>query len=410
MAENKDLVTALQKLLQETYERINPQMDKNLIAKHIKEVLGDIKITKENLSPELQQEIAAYNKQQVVTTIAPSGEKTTTKLGVISPDEPLLQKVVDDLMLGNNSWLYGAAGTGKTYMAKQAARILGRKFISVPCNQYTAPSVFLGGQTIDGYREGKLIICWREGYVFILDEVTKLDPNTAGSLNEALAGIDDPDPIISSNEVDESGAPKQYRMHPNFCVIATANTTGKGVSSVYGGNFQQDLSLLDRFSGGFVEVSFNDKRDRTLVSPIVFEFCVAVRKVLLDTKAEEIMTLRTMIHLDKVYNLEMHRKLKIGGAEQVVNGKTFKDSVDSLFNTMDTDTAERVKNLANFRILANDDVMSEKQSADNEGYIRVNITAYMNSYQRADIYNKYLLSKISRTPDEETYLKVNGLL
>ena len=32
--EKKDLVSALQKLLQETYERINPQMDKNIIAKH----------------------------------------------------------------------------------------------------------------------------------------------------------------------------------------------------------------------------------------------------------------------------------------------------------------------------------------------------------------------------------------
>ncbi len=410
MANNKDLVTALQKLLQETIERIDPKIDKAILAKHIRDLLSDVKITKDNLDPELLMELAIKRTIQTVPTITPTGKKVVKELGEISPDEPVKQKIIDDLLLGNNVWLHGAAGTGKTYMAKEAARILGRKFISIPCNQYTSPSVFLGGQTIDGYREGKLIRAWVKGYVLILDEITKLDPNTAGALNEALAGIDDPDPIIGSNEVDKDGEPLQYRMHPDFCVIATSNTTGKGVSAVYGGNFQQDLSLLDRFSANFYEISFNDKRDRTLISPITFELCVGIRKVLLDTKAEEIMTLRTMIHLDKIYNLEMQRILKIGGAEQVPNGKTFKDSVDSLLNTMETDTSDRVKNIGNFRILADQDIPEEKKQADDEGYIRVNISAFINSYRRADIYERYLKSKISRTVEEDNYLELHGLI
>lgn len=413
----ENIITALQKLLEETFNRIDPKMDKAVIQKHIRDILSGVKITKENIDPELLAELMLTRTVQVAPTTS-NVQRGEMQPVAISPDEPLLQKVVDDMLLGNNVWLHGAAGTGKTFIAKLAARIVwamhGRNpkeepFISVPCNQYTAPSVFLGGQTIDGYREGKLINCWVKGKTFILDEVTKLDPNTAGALNEALAAIDDPDPIISSNEIDKDGNPMQYRMHPDFCVIATSNTTGKGVSSMYGGNFQQDLSLLDRFSGNFYEVSFNDKRDRTLVSPVVFEFCIGVRKVFLSQKFEEIMTLRTMIHLDKVYNLEMKRLLMIGGLDKVQNGKTFEDSVNSLFSTMDKETQNAVKNLATFRILADADNQEEMSQADDKGYVTVNITKFLNSYRSARIYEKYLLSKTSRTPDEEQYIKSHGL-
>ena len=58
----------------------------------------------------------------------------------------------------------------------------------------------LGGQTITGYQKGRLEMAWEnvdedgnkfDGAVLLLDELPKLDPNTAGILNEALASIKD---------------------------------------------------------------------------------------------------------------------------------------------------------------------------------------------------------------------------
>ena len=63
----------------------------------------------------------------------------------------------------------------------------------------------VGGQTIDGYQKGKLEIAWSNvdengndfnGAVLCLDEMPKLDPNTAGLLNSALAKVKLPNATI----------------------------------------------------------------------------------------------------------------------------------------------------------------------------------------------------------------------
>lgn len=251
---------------------------------------------------------------------------------------PAFMKVVDDLKMGNNVFLVGEAGTGKTTLAEKVAAALGREFIAVPCNQWTAPGEFMGQQTIDGYQEGKLIDCWVNGKMLILDELPKLDPNTAGVLNDALAKSATPNAVLTNNRNET------FPKHPNFIVIATGNTTGKGTNLKYGGNNRQDASLLDRFSTSFYFIEFNMELEKSLTFSVVFDIFHRMREVLIVMESEEIITLRTMLNANRIYHLEMQRKL--GKIPPVEGGKTLVDSIESFLATMDEDEREQVRDRA----------------------------------------------------------------
>ena len=272
---------------------------------------------------------------------------------------PSFMKVLDDLSSGNNVFLVGSAGTGKTTLAEKVAySLFGRKeddgaappFVVVNCNQWTSPIDLKGGQTIEGYKEGAMIEAWRDGKILILDEMPKLDANTAGILNDALAKSAKEDSIIFN------GLNEPVKKHSKFGYIATGNVIGKGASGNYVGNNKQDASLLDRFSGAIYRIGFNETLERQLIYPAVVEISIKIRKAILryegkeqeDDDTEDIMTLRTMLNIQRAYELEMKRETGMKDEygkilRKVPNGKTLKDALDSFFLAMSKDKAEHLK-------------------------------------------------------------------
>lgn len=174
---------------------------------------------------------------------------------------PNIFSIIDDVLAGNNVYLIGEAGGGKTFTAEKVSEILNRDFMVLNCSQYTSPVEILGGQTIEGYKDGKLVISWRDGKILILDEMPKLDPNTAGLLNDALAKSSKTrkDAKINSTNPSEPPIPR----NENFAVIGTGNVyPNKPNPAGYVGNNQQDLSLLDRFSGSVYFVDYSEYIDQ----------------------------------------------------------------------------------------------------------------------------------------------------
>jgi cobaltochelatase CobS len=228
--------------------------------------------------------------------------------------------------------LIGGAGTGKTFLAEKVASVLGVETEVINCNQFTSPIEINGGQTIEGYQEGKLIKAWSEGKLLILDELPKLDPNTAGILNEALAKTNLPANSERAYITNTRG--DRFKKKQGFGVIATGNVYPNTESSAYGANNKQDLSLLDRFGGSVYEIEKNPEFEKKVILPKhLFIWVVAdkIRTLVERNKWESQVSIRLMETGFRVFLAEMEAIKK--GEKMDATRKCYKDVIDSFIWT-----------------------------------------------------------------------------
>lgn len=348
-----------------------------LVKKLIQEELKTFQFNEQNLTQNL---ISLFMTKQDIKVPLPEKKDIPMELddsaaemsGFVNAD---VAAIYTDLMVGNNVYLFGKAGTGKTTLAKKVSNfLLQRETITINCNQFTSPINIIGGQTIEGYKQGKLVEAWEKGACLILDELPKLDPNTAGLLNEALAESagTETEVIIKKEEYDSlkelqdagadlgmevkkegdkyikkifvtitDGKGDKIRKHKNFCVIATGNTNMKEVSSNFSGNNRQDYSLVDRFAGSFYEIKYDTVLEKSLTYDVVYKVSTIIREELdSDSGSVESVSLRTMLNFNRIFEQEYLRKIgsKYAVAPIVIGGrpiaKTFRESVDSFVNTL----------------------------------------------------------------------------
>jgi cobaltochelatase CobS len=247
-------------------------------AQAVRKILADSKIDLSQLSPEI---IEYINKNKKITFEFP--DRIPVEMEGELPEIFWIAK--SDLESSNNVFLYGGAGTGKTYISNQLAKALNCTLITINCNQYTSPLEIIGGQTIDGYQEGKLITAWgnlmksaengvaegmkegTSGCLLLLDELPKIDPNTAGLLNDALAKIKD----TGEKSIIQNARGNSFEKKRFYC-IATGNSRLNEESADYVANFRQDLSLQDRFAGSTYQVFVDLNVEAKLMTGFLFIF------------------------------------------------------------------------------------------------------------------------------------------
>lgn len=150
-----------------------------------------------------------------------------------------LADVLLDLSIGENVLMVGSAGTGKSTIAKQAAKGLDTPYGEISLNPGLTATALLGYMNATGeYVRTVFREIWEHGGVFHADEFDNGHPSTLATLNAALAcskgdAIAFPDGMITR--------------HDDFRFVASANTYGRGPDRVYVGRQQLDAATLDRF-------------------------------------------------------------------------------------------------------------------------------------------------------------------
>lgn len=159
--------------------------------------------------------------------------------------------VLAALSVRENVYLVGPAGSGKTTIAAQAAEALELPF-------YSTGAVGMAYQlqgfiNAEGkYMETDLYRAYTSGGVFLFDEI---DASSA----QALLAFN----AIAANDLAAFPCGTVKR-HPDFVIIAAANTFGAGADAQYVGRSQLDAATLDRFS--FLPMDY-DERLELAISP-----------------------------------------------------------------------------------------------------------------------------------------------
>jgi cobaltochelatase CobS len=183
----------------------------------------------------------------------PKGERPAPTDPVAIPDgivaHESLRDILDVLEVSDRgAMLVGPAGTGKSFIAAQCAEILGLPFYALSCGQIPQDYKIEGYPTKDGYFVTDFLTAFEHGGIWCADEIDNSHPATLVTLNTA----------ISNGFVFAGG--KRYDRHPDFRIVATANTFGTGPDAQYVGRSPLDFATLDRFRK--VTVGYDENVER----------------------------------------------------------------------------------------------------------------------------------------------------
>lgn len=163
-------------------------------------------------------------------------------------DEKTLKLALHAIESGQNIWLGGERGTGKTQFALQLAARTGRAFFRVSFDRNTERAEFIGadglvnGNTV--WQDGQVLQAYRTaGAICLLDEASAVRPDYATTLH-ALLEPNSSYTITSTGETVQRAA--------GMAFIAADNTNGCGDSTGrYAGTSVQNSALIDRFAFSF---------------------------------------------------------------------------------------------------------------------------------------------------------------
>ena len=163
------------------------------------------------------------------------------------------------VMQGENIYLHGPAGCGKSHTAKQIATALGLDFYESMQLQFKH-DICGYGDAAGRFIETPFYKAFKNGGLFFFDEMDRSAAEALTVLNTALANKRFDFPVVGN-----------VTAHENFRVIAAGNTLMDGADSEYVAGSVQDASVKDRFQFWAVDYDENleialANQDKNIVS------------------------------------------------------------------------------------------------------------------------------------------------
>jgi cobaltochelatase CobS len=208
----------------------------DLIADAVKERVeatgfdADSILSRDDVAAIVEAELAKKAPQRIEVLRV---DGTVQDVGVQHAQFAALLRIVSQRL---NTWLVGPAGSGKTSAAHAVATALSLPFYAKSVGPQTSESSLIGYYDANGnYVRTLLREAFEFGGVFLLDEVDAGNPAVLVVINALLANgvCAFPDRVVEK--------------HPDFVLLAGANTIGQGADRQYVGRQQIDAATLDRF-------------------------------------------------------------------------------------------------------------------------------------------------------------------
>lgn len=210
-------------------------------------------------------------------------------------------------------FIAGPSGGGKTFLVSQVCAELNRECVRVNFSVETDQTDLIGGPTlVDGnitYSEGPVIQCLRNGWVLLLDEIDRSNPNNILILNGILEGQGFFNPKTG----------EYIKAKEGFNVIMTANSkgygdeTGKYLSQIL------DSAFLERLPVTFEQEFPNENTEKKILShhltdedfiDKLVKWARVIRKTFENGGIDEVISTRRLVHIAQAYNMFNKDKLK----------------------------------------------------------------------------------------------------
>ena len=224
-------------------ERKDTEMKGNEIFKIFAQEIEQYLSTKPDMAEvraEMEKIIEEFKENQpprrVVLEVGELPEIDVTNQHPILTEIAQIIAVRDEKGRRNNVMLKGSPGVGKTHLAKVLADIFELGFSMIQISKQTTNAQIMGYMDASGnYVETEFYRAYRDGKLFLIDEIDNGGANTIAIFNAATDG-------------ERMAFPcGMVERHRDFVVIATANTWGTGANAEFMGRAPLCQSSLSRF-------------------------------------------------------------------------------------------------------------------------------------------------------------------
>lgn len=248
----------------------------------------DIAKVREIVADELSKLVAADAKK--AAKVIEAAKKNKGKKNEVYCAK--FQRIVAKVSRGNNVYLYGPAGSGKSHTAEQVADALGLDFYGQTTIQF-AHDVRGYGDAGGKFQDTPFYKAFAFGGLYFQDEYDRSNAEAAIVLNSALANGWYDFPIVGRVEA-----------HPNFRFMAAGNTLMTGADEEYVTGQEIDASSRDRFAY-FFEVDYSHEVELRIAhsNENIVSFVEDVRQAIKQTGIKHVVSYRaTAAMIDEVEN------------------------------------------------------------------------------------------------------------